>query len=77
MRKDIYSLANSTTVSDKIVATGFENLDDISKINQFVLGVGVSNHGHMIKAEQLYEDVIFDNKYFNPTLVVEEYLPNL
>ena len=30
LRKDIYSLASSTAVSDKIVATGFENLDDIS-----------------------------------------------
>lgn len=77
LRKDIYSLASSTAVSDKIVATGFENLDDISKINQFILGVGISNHGHIIKAEQLYEDVVFDNKYFNPVLVVEEYLPDL
>ena len=77
LRKDIYSLASSTAVSDKIVATGFENLDDISKINQFIFGVGISNHGHIIKAEQLYEDVVFDNKYFNPVLVVEEYLPDL
>lgn len=77
LRKDIYSLASSTNSADKIVATGFENLDDISKINQFVLGVGTSNHGHMVKAIQLYEDIVFDNKYFNPKLVVEEYLPDL
>lgn len=77
LRKDIYSLASSTIVSDKIVATGFENLDDITKINQFVLGVGIPNHGHIIKAVQLYEDIVFDNKYFNPVLVVEEYLPAL
>ena len=25
----------------------------------------------------MYEDVVFDNKYFNPVLVVEEYLPDL
>lgn len=31
----------------------------------------------MIKAEQLYEDIVFDNQYFNCNLVVEEYLPNL
>lgn len=30
-----------------------------------------------IKAEQLYEDIVFDNQYFNPELVVEEYLPEL
>lgn len=77
LRRDIYELANSTKPTDKIVATGFENLDDIEKIDKFVLGVGVVKNGHMIKAEQLYEDVIFDNQYFNPTLVIEEYLPEL
>ncbi|MDE6128257.1 MAG: hypothetical protein K2G16_03590, partial [Lachnospiraceae bacterium] len=30
-----------------------------------------------IKAEQLYEDIVFDNQYFNSDLVVEEYLPEL
>ncbi len=35
LRKDIYDLANSTQVSERIVAAGFENLDDISKIKQF------------------------------------------
>lgn len=77
LRRDIYELANSTKPTDKIVATGFENLDDIEKIDKFVLGVGVVKNGHMIKAEQLYEDVIFDNQYFNPAFVLEEYLPEL
>lgn len=31
----------------------------------------------MIKAEQLYEDIVFDNQYVNFDLVVEEYLPDL
>lgn len=77
LRKDIYELANSTKTTDRIVATGFENLDDIENVGKFVLGVGVVKNGHMIKAEQLYEDVVFDNQYFNPALVVEEYLPEL
>ncbi len=77
LRKDIYDLANSTQVSERIVATGFENLDDISKIKQFILGIGVAKNGHLIKAEQLYEDIVLDNQYFNPELVVEEYLPEL
>lgn len=77
LRRDIYEMANSVQASDKIVAVGFENLDNISKVKQFVLGVGVTKNGHIIKAEQLYEDIIFDNQYFNPDLVVEEYLPEL
>lgn len=77
LRKDIYELANNSKPTETIVATGFENLDDISAADQFILGVGVAKNGHMIKAEQLYEDIVFDNQHFNPTLVVEEYLPEL
>jgi hypothetical protein len=77
LRKDIYEIANSSKPTERIVATGFENLDDISEAEQFILGVGVAKNGHMIKAEQLYEDIVFDNQYFNFDLVVEEYLPDL
>lgn len=77
LRRDIYEMANNVQTLDKIVAVGFENLDDITKIKQFVLGVGVAKNGHIIKAEQLYEDIVFDNQYFNPDLVIEEYLPEL
>jgi len=77
LRKDIYELANSSKPTERIVATGFENLEDISDAEQFILGVGVVKNGHMIKAEQLYEDIVFDNQYFNANLVVEEYLPEL
>lgn len=77
LRKDIYELANSSKPTERIVATGFENLDDISQADQFILGIGVAKNGHVIKAEQLYEDLVFDNQHFNPDLVVEEYLPEL
>lgn len=77
LRRGIYEMANNIQTSDNIVAVGFENLDNVSKMKQFVLGVGVVKNGHIIKAEQLYEDIVFDNQYFNPDLVVEEYLPEL
>ena len=77
LRRDIYEMANSVQTSDKIVAVGFENLDSVGKNKQFILGVGVVKNGHIIKAEQLYEDIVFDNQYFNSDLVIEEYLPEL
>lgn len=77
LRRDIYEMASNVQTSDNIVAVGFENLDNVSKVKQFILGVGVAKNGHIIKAEQLYEDIVFDNQYFNPDLVVEEYLPEL
>ena len=77
LRRDIYELADSSKPTERIIATGFENLDDISQADQFILGVGVVKNGHMIKAGQLYEDIVFDNQHFNPDLVIEEYLPEL
>lgn len=78
LRHDVYELANETRPTGKIIASGFENLDKIEAGNMFILGVGVQNiNGHLVKAEQIYEDVVFDNQFFNPVLVVEEYLPEL
>ena len=34
-------------------------------------------HGHMVKAELLYRDVVFDDEHVAPKLAVEEYLPAL
>ena len=77
LRKDIYELANSSKPTERIAATGFENLDEINQADQFILGIGIGRNGHMIKAEQLYEDLVFDNQHFNPELVIDEYLPEL
>ena len=77
LRRDIYDMALENSPTERIVATGFEHLDSLSSDTNLILGIGVSQTGHLIKAEQLYEDVIRDNKYLNPTLVVEEYLPEL
>lgn len=78
LRKDIYEMTQVNIPTSAIVATGFENIDKIDENTNFILGVGVSNvAGHYIKAEQIYEDVILDNHYFNTNLVVEEYLPEL
>lgn len=77
LRRDIYELANSSKPTEGIVATGFENLDTLNAADQFILGIGIGKNGHMIKAEQLYEDLVFDNQHFNPDLVIDEYLPEL
>ena len=47
----------------------WRNVVDCSAVNILIQS--------MIKAEQLYEDIVFDNQYFNVDLVVEEYLPDL
>lgn len=77
LRQDIYKLAIEGEAHGNIIATGFERLDHLSPDANFIIGIGVTNNGHLIKTEQLYEDIVRDNQYLNPTLVIEEYLPEL
>ena len=77
LRQDIYNLALEETPKGNIVASGFEHLDKLTPDTNIILGVGVTGNGHLIKSEQLYEDIVRDNQYLNPTLVIKEYIPEL
>lgn len=78
LKKEICSLVETEPINGSIVATGFENINNLDDMNQFVISVGASiKHGHMIKAEKIYEDIVLDNQYFNSRLVLEEYLETL
>ncbi len=82
LRKSIYEMIDSVEPSGSLVVeTGFSDLERIPEGQSFLLGVGVAGsaagHGHMIKAELLYRDIVFDDEHVAPKLAVEEYLPNL
>ena len=77
LRRDIYDMAKEDTPNTKIVAADFEQLDELPADVSYVLGVGVKNNGSIVKAEHLYVDAVLGNQYYNPEIVVEEYLPEL
>lgn len=75
LRKEIYELVSTTNPSSSVEVTDFEGIEKIDDNTRLIIGIGTSSH--YIKAEQIYEDVVLNNKHFNPELVVEEYLPEL
>ena len=82
LRKSIYEMVDCGEPSGSLVVeASFSDLERIPEGQSFLLGVGVANaavgHGHMIKAELLYRDIVFDDEHVAPKLAVEEYLPNL
>lgn len=79
LRKDIYEIAQIENPKSKIVVKSFEGLDDLPEDSNIIIGIGTSNikNGHLVKANEIYEDIIMDNHLFNPKLVIEEYLPEL
>lgn len=78
LKKQIYEMVNVAQPNGQIQASGFEGLEKLGEEGKFIIAVG-TNRGpaRIIKAEEIYEDIIFDNKYFNPQTVVKEYLPEL
>lgn len=79
LRRDIYEMVNVTRPSAKVQVTGFEGLEKLGDNERVVIGVGTKvGVPHVLpNAEPIYEDVINDDKYYDPNLVVDEYLPYL
>ena len=78
LRHDIYKLAAvDKAEKSKIVAIGFENIDKLPD-DEFVIGLGISDLGYKrIKAENIYEDIVLDNKFYDPCKIISETLPEL
>ena len=79
LRNDIFNLASfESSIKPNIVTIGFENLDNLDNDKNFVIGLGISETGYTrIKAESIYEDIVLDNKYYDPSKIISETLPDL
>ena len=80
LKRDIYNLVLTSNPSEKIKVVGME--DAKSEEVEVVIGVGVlSELGtkgyNNIKAEELYEDVVLNNRNFDFEKIVQYTLPNL
>lgn len=81
LKKDVYELVLTNKPGTKMKVVGLEEEDKLDEV-EVVIGVGVlSEFGKKgyssIKPNEIYEDVVFDNKDLDPKLVVEESLPSL
>lgn len=81
LKQDIYDLVLTNEPTTKMKVVGLEDDDNLENI-ECVLGVGVlsefGNKGYMgLTAEDIFLDVIFDDRKFDPNLVVAQSLPIL
>jgi hypothetical protein len=77
IRSDIYNLASHIDPSREIVLAGVDNaLASLPDTKKAILGIGIvgEEFGMPITAQDLYEDVVLDNKHFQPRLIVDAYL---
>jgi len=81
IKKDIYKLTLTTNPNEKLVALNVNQQPD-DKEYEYVFGIGALEIGRlgfsMVKAEQLYHDVLFnDETSFINKFIVEETIPLL
>ncbi len=80
MRGGIYRLAEKIDPSSEIISSGVDAVLDGMPPDSKV-AITISTHpetmGKPVKAADLYEDVVLDNRMLNPKLVVESYLEDL
>lgn len=81
LKQDIYDLVLTNEPGTKMKVVGLEDDDNLEKI-ECVLGVGVlsefGNKGYMgLESEEIFLDVIFDDRKFDANLVVAQSLPVL
>lgn len=81
LKKDIYELVRSNSPQEKIKVVGLEDSDNYDEID-VVMGVGIlTEYGEQgyssIKAHEIYEDIVLDNKNYDINKIVEETLPEL
>lgn len=80
LRKSVYEVAGEVSPTSKVVVSGFDGLDDISDDEQIVIGLGKldsSRPGARVTAEMVYMDIVLDNQFLDPFLMITEHIPFL
>ena len=79
LKQNVYNLITTTTPNDQLkILLPFEQLDFNENV-EFVVGVGIAQAAGLAyssySAEDIYMDIVFDNKNFNADLLIEKTLP--
>lgn len=81
LKKDIYDLVLTNEPTEKMKVVGLEDDDKLENV-EVVIGVGVISElgkkGYeTFTAEEIYKDIVYDNRNFDAKMVVKSTLPNL
>lgn len=80
LRKSIYEISNDLDPVSKIKVSGFDGLNGIPDDSQIVIGLGKLDGKHpgtRVSAEMVYLDVVLDDQYLEPNLMITEHIPFL
>ena len=79
LKENIYDLVTTNDPTNKLkIMLPLDQLDNYDNV-EFVIGVGIAHAAELaystFSAEEIYQDIVFDDKQFNYDLLVEKTLP--
>lgn len=80
LRKQIFEISDELDPTSKVSVTGFSGLEKIPDDQKIVIGLGKTSSkvpGAVVTAEMVYRDIVIDDQYLTPSLMVEEHLEHL
>lgn len=80
LRKQIYQISEETDPTSKVTVTGFSGLEKIPDDQKVIIGLGRVNSkvpGSIVTADMVYRDVVLDDQYLTPQLMIDEHLEHL
>lgn len=75
LQKQIFDINGASEDAEHVVFIDIKDLSELPQDKKVVIGLRKNEeYGRPISVDELYEDVVLDNKHFNPRLVVSDYL---
>lgn len=74
LQKQIFDTNGASEDAEHVIFTDIKDLSELPPDKKIVIGLQKNVYGRPISVEELYEDVVLDNKHFNLKLLVSDYL---
>ena len=76
-RRQVFVGTSTSEEAEKMLPVAWSELDSLPQDTPVIVGLDQRDYGKPIRYEELYEDLLFDNKAFNSDLIIGAYMDNL
>lgn len=76
-RRQVFVGTSTSEKAEKMLPIAWSELDSLPQDTPVIVGLDQRDYGKPIRYEELYEDLLFDNKGFKSDLIIGAYMDNL
>lgn len=74
LTRQLFKSNDADEDAENVVFTEFDELDELPEDKMVVVGLSAEDYGKPVSTDQLYEDVVLNDKHFKASLIVQNYL---